>query len=103
MWTQISLIYPLLVTLASFVVAVFASAHVVLYKRDVRAAIGWVGVIWLTPFIGSLLYLALGINRVKRKARKVYAGVATGSQPSRLVANDPLPEPHAHLASLVEF
>ena len=63
MWTEINLLYPLLVTLASFVLAFFVSAHVVLYKRDVRAAIGWIGVIWLTPFIGSLLYVAFGINQ----------------------------------------
>src|SRR6478736_6411319 len=103
MWTQISLLYPLLVTLASFGLAVFVSAHVVLYKRDVRAAIGWVGIIWLTPFIGSLLYVAFGINRVKRKAQQKYGGVTTGEQPSRLVAGEPLPSPHEHLNSLVHY
>jgi cardiolipin synthase len=103
MWTEINLLYPLLVTLASFVLAVFASAHVVLYKRDVRAAIGWVGVIWLTPFIGSLLYVGLGINRVKRKARQKYSGVTTGEQPPHLVAPESLPTPHEHLAALVHY
>lgn len=76
MSTEIDLIYPLVLTITSFLAAVFASIHVVLYKRDVRAAIGWVGVIWLTPLIGSLLYLALGINRLQRKAKLKLHGYA---------------------------
>lgn len=51
-------------------VAVVASGHVVLHKRDVRAAVGWVGVIWLTPFVGTTLYLLLGINRIERHAKR---------------------------------
>ncbi len=53
-----------------FCVAVVASAHVVLHKRDARAAVGWVGIIWLTPFVGATLYLLLGINRIQRHARR---------------------------------
>lgn len=54
-----------------FLVMFIAAAHVVLTKRDARAAIGWTGVIVLTPFIGSILYFMLGINRIERKARKL--------------------------------
>lgn len=42
--------------------------HALLNKRDVRAAIGWIGVAWLSPFFGALFYLGFGINRVQRKA-----------------------------------
>lgn len=45
--------------------------HALLNKRDVRAAIGWIGVAWLSPFFGALLYLGFGINRVQRKARRL--------------------------------
>ena len=48
--------------------AVLASGHVVLHKRDVRSAIGWVGLIWLVPWGGAVLYLLLGINRIRRRA-----------------------------------
>ncbi len=48
--------------------AVLASAHVVLHKRDVRAAIGWVGLIWFVPWVGAALYVVMGVNRVKRRA-----------------------------------
>lgn len=49
-------------------VNVVASMHVVLHKRDSRAAIGWVGLIWLTPGIGAVLYALLGLNRIQRTA-----------------------------------
>ncbi len=55
-----------------------AVGHVVLNKRDVRAAIGWSGVIFLAPFIGSALYFMFGINRLKRRARKLLKKPSTG-------------------------
>lgn len=57
----------------SFVVVVTAvlSASVILYKRNERAAIAWVGLILLSPIIGSIAYLLLGINRIRRRAVRV--------------------------------
>ena len=55
-------------TAVALLVALWASAHAILHKRDVRGAIGWVGVIWLVPFVGALLYAWLGINRIQRRA-----------------------------------
>lgn len=52
-------------------VAVTASAHAVLYKRDTRATIAWVGIIWLAPLVGTLFYVWLGINRIERRARSL--------------------------------
>jgi cardiolipin synthase len=40
-------------------------------KRDVPAAIGWIGMAWLAPVAGALLYLGFGINRVRRRARRL--------------------------------
>jgi cardiolipin synthase len=51
-----------------------ASSHVVLTKRDSRSAIGWVGIIWLTPLIGTMLYITFGVNRIQRKARFLRSG-----------------------------
>ena len=34
----------------------YATAHVVLHKRDVQAAIGWAGLIWFAPCVGPVLY-----------------------------------------------
>ena len=60
-------LWPLLTALVGIVVSMIATGHAVLYKRDSRAAVAWVGVIWLVPFLGSLLYVLLGINRIRRK------------------------------------
>jgi cardiolipin synthase len=48
--------------------AALASSHALLHKRDSRAATLWIGVIWLLPAAGALLYLALGVNRIRRRA-----------------------------------
>ncbi len=57
------------VVLAAFerFVALSASLHALLKKRETNSVIGWVGLIWLAPLIGSFLYYCLGINRIQRK------------------------------------
>ena len=53
------------------VVAALVTAHVLLRKREVGAALGWIGLTWLAPIAGGVLYLGLGINRVRRRARRL--------------------------------
>ncbi|GLK81524.1 cardiolipin synthase [Methylopila turkensis] len=60
-----------LFSLTHVAAAVAATAHVLMNKRDVRAAIGWIGVVWLSPIFGALLYVGFGVNRVHRKARRL--------------------------------
>ncbi len=36
-----------------------------------RAALGWIGAVWLAPILGSLVYFLFGINRVTRRALKM--------------------------------
>jgi cardiolipin synthase len=90
----------------NIIVALIVSAHVVLNKRDTRAAITWVGLIWLTPLFGVALYFWLGINRIKRRARLLRSGskhheimVNQESCPQELLKNALSPEGH-HLASI---
>src|SRR5262249_11296145 len=45
-----------------------AAGHAVLYKRDSRSAIAWVGFIWLVPLVGAVLYFTFGVNRLRRQA-----------------------------------
>ncbi len=47
--------------------AVTVTGHILLNKRDVSAAIGWIGLTWLAPVWGALLYLMFGVNRVVRR------------------------------------
>ena len=63
-----------LVGFAHVLLAIVVSAHIVLTKPDVRAAIGWVGLIWFVPVAGSLLYGLFGINRIRRQAGRMRRG-----------------------------
>jgi cardiolipin synthase len=65
--------------------SLLAAGHVILYKRDSRAAVAWVGLIWLAPVVGAGLYLLLGVNRIKRRA--------VARRPLRPGSPAPLPSP----------
>ena len=73
-----------------FLIEIWAAGHAVLYKRDTRATIGWVGLILLAPLVGAMLYWMFGINRIQRKAKLMRAGEAAAE-----------PSVTAHAASLV--
>ena len=65
-----------LLAASHIVLALVVSAHIVLNKDDVRAAIGWTGLVWLTPVVGSVLYGLFGINRIRRQAGMLRRGRA---------------------------
>jgi cardiolipin synthase len=52
----------------ALLLSVVASGHAVLYKRDSRSAIAWVGFVWLVPLLGAVLYFIFGVNRLRRQA-----------------------------------
>lgn len=58
---------------AHLLLAVAVTLHVLLRKRDIGGSIGWIGIAWLAPFLGSMLYLVFGINRVTRRAHRLRA------------------------------
>lgn len=62
-------LWPYLLGVLDVVVSGVASAHAIMYKRDNRSAVGWVGLIWLSPLMGSLLYFSFGINRIRRRSQ----------------------------------
>ncbi|MCA9572565.1 MAG: PLDc N-terminal domain-containing protein, partial [Myxococcales bacterium] len=53
------------------VLALATTVHVLLTKESSRAAAGWMGLVWLSPVLGSVLYTVFGVNRVHRKAVKL--------------------------------
>lgn len=57
-----------IVPIVHFLAAAAVTIHAVLWKRDTRAVIGWVGISWLAPLAGSIGYFLFGINRLQRKA-----------------------------------
>ncbi|QGJ70745.1 Cardiolipin synthase [Planctomycetales bacterium 10988] len=68
MFDEFLTVWFTLVTVVSFCLSVSASCHVILTKRDTATTLGWVGIIWLVPVVGLILYLLFGINRIKRRA-----------------------------------
>jgi cardiolipin synthase len=80
-WHQLREIAPELSVLLDLVIAIAASAHVILHKSDTRAATAWVGLIWLVPFVGAILYVFLGINRIERRARVLKSGATSFTVP----------------------
>lgn len=99
-----------LVVAAHLLLAFAVTAHVVQTKSDVRSAIGWVGLVLLTPVVGAVLYALFGINRIRRQAGRMRRGrTRWGSDPLRPVAPrsavpalpDGVPETARPLATLV--
>ena len=59
--------WPHLLFVVSGVAGTTAAVHAAMTKRDVRAAIAWVGVALFSPIFGAMLYLVAGINRVRKQ------------------------------------
>lgn len=64
-------IWHILLALFTVLIAVVASCHAILKKRDTRAAVMWVSLSWLVPLIGPLLYFTFGINRLRPRANQL--------------------------------
>lgn len=69
--TELPLGWRSLLALLVFAGDIAASLHVVLRKRDARAATSWVGLIWLVPGVGVLLYVLFGLNRIRRRGTEL--------------------------------
>ncbi len=85
----------------ALVLSLLASGHAILLKRDPRAAIAWMGLAWLVPIGGPLLYFAFGINRLRRQAtaqQRYQVPVKTGCVPEEL--HQHLPRHTGHLYML---
>jgi cardiolipin synthase len=70
---------------ASILFALLALAHLLLRHRDYRSAAFWTALVVFSPLIGPLLYLFLGINILRRRAKQYRHGTF---EPWR----DPVPE-----------
>jgi cardiolipin synthase len=81
---------------AHFALAAGVTLHVLAHNRNPGSAVSWIGLAWLSPVVGSLLYVLLGINRVQRRARS--EGVVPPEDPQ--VEASPAPPACQHLAGL---
>ena len=50
--------------------ALFSASHALLFKRDPRAAFGWIVISLTVPLFGPFLYWTMGVNQIHRRARQ---------------------------------
>ena len=62
-WVTIIVIFHISLSLLT-------SVHVLLFKENERTSLAWIGLVILSPVVGSLIYWLFGINRIKRLAQK---------------------------------
>jgi cardiolipin synthase len=62
-WVTITIIFHVSLSLLT-------SLHVLLFKENERTSLAWIGLVILSPVVGSLFYWLFGINRIKRLAQK---------------------------------
>jgi cardiolipin synthase len=96
---------PAVLSLLHIVAAASVTVDAVLRKRHVPSIIGWVGLAWLAPIAGALLYLAFGINRIRRTGvalglREAWDGAAPHAPAA---ADDALAAAHPDLDGLIRL
>lgn len=72
LWLEI---WPHIVATTLLALNSTASLHALLTKRDTRSTMAWVGLIWLSPGFGAAAYALFGVNRIRRKATRMRAGL----------------------------
>jgi cardiolipin synthase len=98
-----------IVAVVAGVVTLVTTAHVILYKRDPRAAVAWVGFVWMLPLLGPVLYVLFGINRIRRRGVRRRARTIRVSEPDEVrerpsgLKPGSLPPEAAHLDALAEL
>ena len=85
---------------AVLVAALSASGHAVIYKRESRSAALWVILIWVMPALGPILYLLMGVNRVRRRAARMRGDMVRHRTEPQPVPAEP---PGTHLAPLARM
>ena len=71
LWTSLAHARADVVFAAGLVLAVLVTLHVLLRKREVATAAGWIAFAWFAPIFGSISYFLFGVNRVQRRARRL--------------------------------
>ncbi len=59
------------IAIAQFLGSASVTVHVLLRQRNPVSAAAWIGLAWLAPAIGTVLYLLLGINRIERRGQRL--------------------------------
>ncbi len=57
-----------ILTVCYVLLSTATTVHIIIHKRDTKAATGWIGLAWLSPFLGAIIYFSFGVNRIQRRA-----------------------------------
>ena len=74
-------VLSIIIVTVHIIAAVRCVGHILLNKRDPRAALGWIMVCVFIPIIGPLFYWIFGVNRVQRRARRLFVRSPTKPYP----------------------
>jgi len=99
-----------ILTLFVAVLGLGAAGHATLWKREPKAALGWVAFCLTLPIFGPLIYFLFGINRIKTRAKKLESasiglpsvGTVPDVNPSAIVSISDLPAELSELARVSE-
>jgi cardiolipin synthase len=86
-FTRIELV-ALITATAHCAAATVVTLHVLKRNLEVRAAIGWIGIAWLSPLLGSAIYYLIGINRISRRAARLRRKTDNVVEPGRGAERD---------------
>src|SRR6267154_1946703 len=109
LWGVVHQVWHIVAVGLALLLSILASAHAVLYKRDSRSAIAWVGFVWLVPLLGAVLYFVFGVNRLRRQAAFLRENLeryraqveSAGCSPEELDKHLPGPTGHLHILARV--
>ena len=76
------------VAIAQTAGSVAVTTHVLLRRATPTSAAAWIGLAWLAPGIGAVLYVLLGVNRIARRGRRL--------------RRHPVDAPEAHACSVID-
>ena len=71
LWTSLISVRKDVLFAVGIMIAGLVTTHVLLRKREVASAAGWIGFVWFAPIIGGIIYVVFGVNRVQRRARRL--------------------------------
>lgn len=77
--------WPHMIFGATVCASTAAVIHAAMTKHDVRAAIGWVGIVLFSPLLGALLYFVAGVNRIRHEGVTLERNESTPAQPAALL------------------
>jgi cardiolipin synthase len=86
---------------AAVAAAVAAAGHALLWKRDPRAALGWIVVCLAVPVVGPLFYFVFGINRIRTRAQALPIPVSAPEDDTEAITSSTeLPGEFSELAGI---